>query len=397
MPALFGLEKVKLKPVPKEELRDRSAANVTLAGADSLADEADRWKYFFQAGCTGWLDAIQEHTFRSTFVDLLKEEAAAIVTHWERRQRAIAAAEATGKNVDAELEEICEEARCLLQPLIHRLDVAVRTECAASSAGKAFVKLSTRSPKDSRKALAKARTAYESRLSALGGHEALDDNERWKILSEEVTNAGAVTNGSEAVEMLLDSERIFEDLEYALRGPKSEQQAGIGQPEDRAYDMSLVARSWDPRLTLQSEFRGIVWEGQLTCLCQYFHPLFFPDLPELKSKVQADCCKTFALPAVQKAVKSIGNHCIIDFAWLGPDEVIIVELNPFDGVCMGTFPASTGLFLWDDVSDRAVMKGEAPFEFRIREGLLSQEGLKAQCNPDWRRIIYQEGRLARSK
>jgi len=32
-----------------------------------------------------------------------------------------------------------------------------------------------------------------------------------------------------------------------------------------------------------------------------------------------------------------------------------VELNPFDGVCLGTFPASTGLFLWDTPGDGVVV------------------------------------------
>ena len=31
-----------------------------------------------------------------------------------------------------------------------------------------------------------------------------------------------------------------------------------------AWNMSLVARRWDPRLTPQSEFRGIVWGGKPT-------------------------------------------------------------------------------------------------------------------------------------
>jgi len=39
-------------------------------------------------------------------------------------------------------------------------------------------------------------------------------------------------------------------------------------------------------------------------------------------------------------------------------EVVLIELNPFDGVCLGTFPASTGLFLWDDPADRKIMTGE---------------------------------------
>ena len=78
-------------------------------------------------------------------------------------------------------------------------------ETAKSSEGKAFVKLSTRSPKDSKKALARAEASYHSRLAALD-HEA-DDNERWIMLSEEVTKSSAIANGDEALELLLDSDR----------------------------------------------------------------------------------------------------------------------------------------------------------------------------------------------
>jgi len=249
------------------------------------------------------------------------------------------------------------------------------------------VKLSTRSPKDSKGALARAEAAYSVRLAEAPEDVASDDNERWKILSQEVTRAGAVASGAEGLEMLLDSERVFEDLEYALRGPRE------GEAVAASYNMSLVARAWDPRLTLQSEFRGIAWGGRLTCLCQYFHPLHFPELEGLKDKIEADCCELFSKPEVTSVLQSLGGNCIIDFAWLGPGDVIIVELNPFDGVCLGTFPASTGLFLWEDEHDRTIMKGEAPFETRIRTERLSRAALKAQCNPDWRRIIYGETKV----
>merc|ERR1712066_757959 len=113
----------------------------------------------------------------------------------------------------------------------------------------------------------------------------------------------------------------------------------------------------------------------------------FPELqdPDRKEAIEADCFELFSKPAVQLAIEAVGGHCIVDFAWLGKGEVIIVELNPFDGLCLGTFPASTGLFLWDDEGDRAIMKGEAPFQFRIREKPLPTDTLKVQCNRDWRR------------
>lgn len=119
---------------------------------------------------------------------------------------------------------------------------------------------------------------------------------------------------------LIFSDRVFEDLEYALRGPpvdndvkgdgssiKSSSSADAGAPapavslsgekkaagaagraasDERAklcWEMSLVARAWDPRVTPMSEFRGIVWSNQLTCLCQYFHPLFFSQLQNVSA------------------------------------------------------------------------------------------------------------------
>ena len=46
------------------------------------------------------------------------------------------------------------------------------------------------------------------------------------------------------------------------------------------------------------------------------------------------------------------------------------------------------LFLWDKTEDRKIMKGEADFEFRIRDAPLAEASLKNQCNPDWRDIVY---------
>ncbi|CAE8742271.1 unnamed protein product, partial [Polarella glacialis] len=327
-------------------------ANVCLSGADELEGQAERWAYFFEAGCSSWFEAIKAHTFRSTFIDLHSQEASVIVEHWERRRQICAASDAEGRQVEeAKLCSIFEEAASALEPLRLRLHAAARlgagllfvvcfflavvsnreavqTESAASSAGLAFVKLSTRSPKDSRVALAKAKAAYEARLASMSPAAAglLDDNERWKILSEEVTVAGAVPSGTQGLELLLTSERVWEDLEFALRGPD-----GLLKSVSNSYQMSIAARAWDPRVTLRSEFRGIAWNGRLTCLCQYFHPLFFPELLELKATIEADCCEKFSHPEVTAAVESLGGHCIIDFAWLGKGEVVIVELNPFDG------------------------------------------------------------------
>ena len=50
---------------------------------------------------------------------------------------------------------------------------------------------------------------------------------RWRILCEEVSTAGAVSavEAEKALQLLLDSERVYEDLEYALRGPSGKKGA----------------------------------------------------------------------------------------------------------------------------------------------------------------------------
>jgi len=403
-----------------------------------LDDEHERWEYFFNSGCRTWFDLIKDHTFTSTFCTLDPSEARVIVEHWEARRRLIAAASSRGEESEpsAELDALLTRTLESLGPLKQRLDAAVAEETAKSSEGKAFVKLSTRSPKDSKKALARAKASYHSRLAALD-HEA-DDNERWVMLSEEVTKSSAIANGDEALELLLDSDRVYEDLEYALRGPPAPSepsttggaaetatdaaasssggsavaqgavaqgavaqgavaqgavaQGAVAHPPGGevtlSWNMELVARAWDPRLTPESEYRGIAWNGELSCLCQYFHPLYFPGMRDRSEEVQRDIMAVYNSPEVKNAVARLGGHCIIDFAWLGPGEVIVIELNPFDGVCLGTFPASTGLFLWDEPADKLVMMGEAPFEFRMRDAPLEAASLRVQCNQDWRAIVH---------
>ena len=90
--------------------------------------------------------------------------------------------------------------------------------------GKAFVKLSTRSPKDSKRALAKAAESYHARVadididaqravnSEFEPGQTLSDNNRWIILCEEVANASAVSSAGAALEMLLDSDRVYEGV-----------------------------------------------------------------------------------------------------------------------------------------------------------------------------------------
>jgi len=229
MSFLAELQAAKLRTVRSEDVQDRSSANLSLSKSDVIENEDEVWKYFFESGCDHWFSGIQEYTFRSSFIDLHQNEAEAIVDHWLQKQRMVAAAASYEK---ADVDALTEAAMFSLEALCSRLDAIVAEECKASAAGKAFVKLSTRSPKDSKKALARAEKAYLSRIQDMSSEERCDDNLRWKILSEEVTRAGAVTSGSEALELLLDSEPPTTGRRTSKRRCRS--------------STETVSRYWDP-------------------------------------------------------------------------------------------------------------------------------------------------------
>ena len=165
-------------------------------------DEEARWQYFFDAGISGWLDDIEGLTFSTRACELTPSEAVAIVDHWKAR-RAILANTAPGQGqsspevAEDELMGAFCEAMASLSPLCARLDAVVQAASQSSSTQQAFVKLSTRSPKDSAKALARAGDAYRLRLKRallLQGGAEPDENARWTMLAEEVAKAGAVSS-----------------------------------------------------------------------------------------------------------------------------------------------------------------------------------------------------------
>lgn len=203
----------------------------------------------------------------------------------------------------------------------------------------------------------------------------LPPNERVALFSQLVQNHFAVSSGEEAVALLLGSDRVREDLQYALEAANYE-----------ALRLHVVLRRWDGAIPIELEFRGIVWNGELNTIGQYYHPLHFPQLEELRDQICTDLRKVYN-DLRPRLSESGFTHCIVDFAWLGPEDVRIIEINPFDGVALGCFPGSTGLFRWDDPEDRRAIS-EGPFEFRLRGAPKTLQEMKAQLNNSWRDIVF---------
>lgn len=315
--------------------------------------------YFFQAGIDEWYNQLDEHTFRSSFVSITEEEAKIIISNWDN---------VTGGNAETFDMPIG------LHSLVSRIDEAITKNFPASE--KVFIKLSTRSPKDSKTILRHAAAAFNARWE-LEGERQLEtsssvDNRRMVSLAEEVVKASAVTCGLEAVTILLDSERVAEDLRYAFL-PSAEGQVKM--------PLSLVLREWHSGIRPQYEFRGFVWNRQLTCMGQYWHSLYLPELEELREQIEIDC--RALVEEIQDSLPV--PQAMLDLAWIGPGEVILVEVNPLmEG--LGSFRGSTGLF--DYYEDSQVLSGQLPFEFRIRQQEAPRDELLGHMSPAWRKILF---------
>ena len=85
------------------------------------------------------------------------------MSHWEGLKELkcrLLLENASEESITAAVAVHLEQALAQLASLMLRLETALLTETRLSSVGKAFVKLSTRSPKDSKKILEKAKSAY---------------------------------------------------------------------------------------------------------------------------------------------------------------------------------------------------------------------------------------------
>jgi len=313
---------------------------------------------FFGSGVEQWLDLLGELTFPTTSVPLSRETCVWLAARaggegWGDSKACLAAA---GN----------QEADDCRNDLVQSIDAALHRH----GWDNAFVKLSTRSPKDAQQILEKAKNEF-----AVHRGVSLCPNERVALFSQLVQDNFAVSCGVDAVALLLGSDRVREDLQYALEASNYEE-----------LELHIVLRRWDGAIPIEREFRGIVWNGELNAVGQYYHPLHFPQLEGLRQEISSDLRKVY--DELRPRLSKHGfTHCIIDFAWLGPGNVRIIEINPFDGVALGCFPASTGLFRWDDAQDKRTIT-EGPFELRLRQAPQTEQEIKHKLSTSWRDIIF---------
>lgn len=269
----------------------------------------------------GWYEAIKEFTFETRFVELPPEAVQALLRAHDARsaQRTLEPAHAT---VVEQLREQVEEA-------------------IEALGGAAFVRISTLSPKDAVKWQSeKLKGLLEAELE---GAAAGDEDAEIIAINMACCLACRVTNGAEAMDLLIRSDRV--DRHLATRR----------EEEGDELSVNIVIRKWlDFRPEL--EFRGFVYDRQLTAVTHYYKFCFVREAVEKKEAI-AQQIRSFYEEKLRDTIPA--STYAIDFALLPDGQLIVVELNPF---APNTSP---GLFDW--TKDEDVLKGVKPFEFRLLE------------------------------
>ncbi len=243
--------------------------------------------------------------------------------------------------------QVPESAKAVAEGLRLKLDKVI-----SEFGNAAFVKLSTRSPKDSYVLPHREKHRYVALLSqGLAEPSAREWAE---------TECLRVHSGTEALDLLIASQRVEDDLDTTLDWGK----ATCSAEALSSSPMSVVVREW-ARVPRWGEFRSFVCKGKLNAVTQYFCDRMFPLLVKQKEEVAGMIKKFFEEQVGPRLRKLAIAHAVVDFGLvLGADErvekIIVLELNSF-GVRSGA-----GLFDWDREEDlRTMICG--PFEFRMIE------------------------------
>ena len=344
-----------------------------------------------------WYPALRSFTFASKSVDLTIEEAETLLLHRQKartqfyihqeRERA----QKEGNPLpeldenDAEVQQLArnsEDMRLHFSTLLLRpyppvtLDPANQTilETLQSKIDGliddpqlgVFVKLSCRSPKDAAilhpqiyQFLTEAYQSISESISESISSSSSSSSSSHSFISSSLHRSMAfmyatfralrVQSGAEALYLLVQSQRVYDDLQLALARHRSD-------PIRIPWQMRLTVRQWAD-LDVLSEVRVFLADGHITAMAQYHEFFYYPKLTDAAYRQRLEL-------GIRKIVDEIRasyplSSCTIDFApeKHNEDRLWVIEMNP-------PVPISgTPLFTWRSPEDQKILTS-GPFEFR---------------------------------
>ena len=269
--------------------------------------DTPRIEQVFDIQMDRWLNFISPLSFGTKMFDLEKNVAQAILKKIRTYQ--IIGGQMRD-NPDA--EKLSTEEENLLKNLEHVLDRHLGGNIH-------FVKLSTRSYKDSVFEMKSQRTAefVEKELEKINWKDVKDerelDNLEVQAFFRGANRAMSVKSGREVLELSFQSFRVRQDLEAALKR--------------EPWDLKVVVREY-VEIPLEGEFRGFVFEKRLVALSQYF---WFAKFDKLILEKEATKLKLEKFFYEECAERIPYDNFVIDFA-IAQEKIYVVELNPFGNV-----------------------------------------------------------------
>lgn len=318
-----------------------------------------------------WYKILKDHTFETVFLPLPVELAEAITSYKDKTITAdadMSLARKFAPKIPLTVRQTLEKRLAEVAALIDAAKANLRSDGL-------FVRLSSRSPKDmiSVRLYASYLSEMRRELAAAGG--SAEDQILQKIIFTRASGlALRVADGADAVALLVNSQRVYEDLAMSLKLYKGAE-----------WSQELVVRRWES-INQEWEFRAFVYNGRLTACTHYYNGVYVPLLVATKAET-AQRIQDYWAQSIHPLLAPTVQTYVVDFAVEPPPskKIWVVEINNPPPV------AGTALFDWNNPIDRNIIEN-GPFEFRIlgsapeepmknqRQWLKSMEALYAKNN-----------------
>ena len=361
----------KLKVKSHEEWLDEELGWLLRKKDDQSKEEKkahDEWVATYDI--EAWYPMIKDITFKTSFVPMSIEEARALVSlHLAYKEFKSGDSASTAAPDDAERKEADDvedtniawltaqtELMAQLGDLLKKMADGLSEldkECGAK-VGRLFVKLSSRSPKDSlmeeivklfeatvSDPSSEFSTALKAQLddgsmkkrsvpNALAAHllQCQIDAMELVVLTADGVSGDELLKDKwqlEALMRIVKSKRCYEDLEIAI--------ALAEMTESEKLNQHLILREWQPMLA-KNEYRAFVCRNRLTAICQYNHLCQFKSIGESSKEIVGQLSEFWIKSCAPILTgKFDKNDYIIDFVMLGDDskpDIKVVEVNPFE-------------------------------------------------------------------
>lgn len=212
-----------------------------------------------------------------------------------------------------------------------------------------FVRFGPRSPKDAPIFLTSPWGVTSERVEeVMENMESKDPSNVYEVLHHFQSVCSLLlcaTSVDDAMSLLLSSSRVMQDICHTMDHGKT------------GWDVNLVVRAWDSRVTLEREFRAFVADGVLTAVAQYDDQMSYDFVVSNGQMIITNILSCFE--HVKPVLAALGYvTAVVDFVVMprsndtteaGGWQACVIEINPFGRM------TGTPLFCFN--ADRRLLQG----------------------------------------